>query len=321
MSDLRHKLVGGAVGAAIAMLAVAAFLLLTREKPYDPKFDTKIVTPTYLAEGPVVLFDEGHRHSHTTRGGYKPLAELIRNDGYDLRVVHGPFSEQVLQGAGILLIALARGASDTNDDAAFTDSEVDAVGRWVRGGGSLLLITDHWPYGPAAASLAQRFGVEMGKGLVEDPVHHDPIRGKSHLIFSEENGLLRDHPIVRGRNSMEQIHRVLTFTGQSLLGPPVATSFLALSDSAVEMPPTKPRADKAGSDVRVQMEYGAPVSAAGRAQGIAMELEKGRIVILGEAGALRAERPRKGDRVGMNVPGYDNRQLALNIMHWLSREL
>jgi len=36
---------------------------------------------------------------------------------------------------------------------------------------------------------------------------------------------------------------------------------------------------------------------------------------------LRAQRPRRGLPVGMNVPGYDNRQLALNIMHWLSRLL
>lgn len=28
-----------------------------------------------------------------------------------------------------------------------------------------------------------------------------------------------------------------------------------------------------------------------------------------------------GQLVGMNVPGYDNRQLPLNILHWLSRLL
>ena len=67
------------------------------------------------------------------------------------------------------------------------------------------------------------------------------------------------------------------------------------------------------------MEYGAPVSAAGRAQGIAFELDQGRVVILGEAGMLRAERGKGDVVVGMNVPGYDNRQLALNILHWLSR--
>jgi hypothetical protein len=36
---------------------------------------------------------------------------------------------------------------------------------------------------------------------------------------------------------------------------------------------------------------------------------------------LRAQRDRNGTRVGMNVPGDDNRQLALNIMHWPSRAL
>jgi hypothetical protein len=45
------------------------------------------------------------------------------------------------------------------------------------------------------------------------------------------------------------------------------------------------------------------------------------VVILGEAGMLRAQRGRNGERVGMNVPGCDNRQLALNIMRWLSRVL
>jgi hypothetical protein len=44
-------------------------------------------------------------------------------------------------------------------------------------------------------------------------------------------------------------------------------------------------------------------------------------VVLGEAGMLRAQRDRGRERVGMNVPGYDNRQLALNILHWLSRVL
>jgi hypothetical protein len=36
------------------------------------------------------------------------------------------------------------------------------------------------------------------------------------------------------------------------------------------------------------MEYGQPVSAGGRAQGLALELGTGRIVILGDAGTMRA---------------------------------
>ena len=69
------------------------------------------------------------------------------------------------------------------------------------------------------------------------------------------------------------------------------------------------------------MTYGDPVSAKGRAQGVALEVGQGRVVVLGEAGMLSAQRDRRGSPVGMNFPGYDNRKFALNIMHWLSRLL
>jgi len=117
------------------------------------------------------------------------------------------------------------------------------------------------------------------------------------------------------------VHRVLTFTGQSVQGPASAVSFLALSDSATERPPGPAHVERKGGDVRVDMEYGAPAAATGRAQGIALDVEAGRMVVLGEAGMLRAQPGKSSERVGMNVRGYDNRQLALNIMHWLSRAL
>ena len=50
-----------------------------------------------------------------------------------------------------------------------------------------------------------------------------------------------------------------------------------------------------------------------------MKFGKGRVIFLGEAGMLSAQvvGPQRTP-FGMNVPGIDNRQLALNIMHWLS---
>ena len=60
------------------------------------------------------------------------------------------------------------------------------------------------------------------------------------------------------------------------------------------------------------------VRAAGRCQGLALTHGKGRVVVLGEAGALSAQFGMGGRPFGMNDPGNDNRQLALNIMHWLS---
>jgi hypothetical protein len=95
----------------------------------------------------------------------------------------------------------------------------------------------------------------------------------------------------------------MTFTGQSLLGPEGSVAFLKLGETAT---------DQGGPG-------GKPVPAVGRSQGLALPYGKGRVVVLGEAGQLSAQilGPMRAP-MGMNVPGIDNRQMALNIMHWLS---
>jgi hypothetical protein len=98
---------------------------------------------------------------------------------------------------------------------------------------------------------------------------------------------------------------VVSFAGQSLKGPKGSVALLKLAETAYdELPPDRKK-----------------VSAAGRAQGIALEFDKGRVIILGEAGMLSAQRRGSLCCMGMNAPGNDNRQLALNMMHWLSRLL
>lgn len=311
--------------AVIAFLLAAAaliFYLANREQLYDPNFDTRVAEPAYRTERPRVLYDEAHLNVHTADGRYKGFADLITNDGYEVQLNRDAFTADRLVGVSVLLIVGARGPSETNNNPAFTESEIAAVDQWVRSGGSLLLITDHFPFGAAAESLGLRLGVNIASGIVEDPLHHEPSLGNSTLIFSRENGLLHDHPITQGRNRAERIERVLTFTGTSLRGPAEGLAFLSLSDAAVDRPASAPTVEKDGGDVRVTVNYGDPVSARGRAQGLAMGIGKGRLVVLGEAGMLSAQRNGPGGSpVGMNFPGYDNRQLALNIMHWLSRLL
>jgi hypothetical protein len=49
---------------------------------------------------------------------------------------------------------------------------------------------------------------------------------------------------------------------------------------------------------------------------------KGRVIVLGEAAMLSAQLAGPNKMAfGMNRPGIDNRQLALNIVHWLSGAL
>ena len=51
----------------VCALALGGFLfyLLNREQLYDPKFDTRVAQPAYRSDRPQVLYDEGHRNTHT----------------------------------------------------------------------------------------------------------------------------------------------------------------------------------------------------------------------------------------------------------------
>lgn len=178
----RKRIFGIATVVAAAIVAVI-FFVSNREQSYDRAFDARVSDPAFHTNGPTVLFDDGHLNTHTTTAGYKPLADLLRNDGYTLRVSQQPLTAPALQGVSVLVLALARGANDANDDAAYSEAEAAVIEGWVRAGGSLLLITDHWPHGSAVRSLAGRFGVTMGTGLVQDATHADPDRSDSHLVF------------------------------------------------------------------------------------------------------------------------------------------
>jgi hypothetical protein len=302
-----------------ALLLLIAAACEPARQMADPNFDTKVARPAYVNEHPKVLFDEAHHNIHTTSGLYEPFVDLISNDGYQVTANKETFSQKSLGGFRVLVIANALGANDSNDGPAFTDAECDAIRDWVQTGGSLLLITDHAPTGAAAEILAKRFGVEMSKGMTEDPKNHDNTSGDaSQLVFARENGLLLDHPITQGREANEKLNRVMSFTGQSLKAPESGTPFLKLGDSAVNRAASI-KVDKSTGDTRVLINYGEPEPAKGYAQAVALQIGQGRVVILGEAAMLTAQLDGKTKKpFGMNVPGIDNRQLALNIMHWLS---
>jgi hypothetical protein len=275
----------------------------------DPNFDTKVEKPAYKKDGPKVFFDEAHHNFHTASGRYKPFADLIGSDGYQVVPNKEKFTASVLGGYQILVISNALGAAQmAQADAsnpAFTDAECEAVRDWVKGGGSLLLIADHAPMGSANQILAQRFGVDMSKRFTIDEQNCDKAtENPGFIVYTRESGRLVDHPITRGRNPSERVNKVIAFTGQSLKGPPDSVAFMKLADSAV---------DVTGRD------EAQPISAKGRAQGLALRFGKGRVIVMGEAGMLSAQLAGpQSMKFGMNRPGIDNRQLALNLMHWLS---
>ena len=292
---------------SFGFVIILGFVTALAQQGPDPNFNPHVEHPAYTKNFPRVMFDEAHNNFHTSTGRYKPFVDLIFSDGYHVAANRKPFTKESLQSYKILIIANALGAEEMDDAGAdrpaFTEEECDAVRDWVNNGGALLLIADHAPFGSAAQGLAKRFDVEMSKGFVFD-VEHSVPDNPSLLIFSRENKLLLDHPITRGRDDAERINLIQTFTGQALKGPKGATQILTLAATAND------QADPMGGPKR---------SVAGQAQGLAFKFGKGRVVMLGEAAMLSAQVAGPDNfKMGMNVPGTDDKQFGLNIMHWLS---
>ena len=301
---MKRLLIG--IFAALA-LAAAYLVFFPMGQQADRTFDAKVASPAYVNQHPLVLFDAGHYNSHSLRGGYRAFGQLLRSDGYSVETIDETFTERALSRAAVLVIVNAAGGSNPKlfginlvplrkgrrDGPAFSPQEIAAIKRWVSGGGSLLLVADHHPYGSAAAELAAAFGVTMHCGLAEVPDQYaegDP----GNIKFSRDNGLLADSPITSG------VQQVVSFTGQSL-DAPNAIALLKLPPASVEYVPPPPQFHKV---------------AAGAFQGAALTYGRGRVVVLGEAAMLTAQVDR-GHKFGMNVaPG--NRQFVLNVMHWLA---
>ena len=290
------------------LVVILISMAVSAQQIADPYFNAKVDNPAFTKNFPRVLFDEAHNNSDTARGRYKPFADLLFNDGYHVAVNRQPFTKESLKSFKIMVIVNPLGAEEMDEDGAdgpaFTTAECDAVGDWVRNGGALLLVADQTPFGSAAEILAKRLGIDMSKGYTVDPANAAKEENNaSVIVYSRENHLLAEHAISSGRNEAERVNRVIVFTGQSLKGPEGSDAFLKLADSAV---------DKMSSPVKSN-------SAAGRAQGIAFRLGKGRVVALGDAAMLSAQLTGSDNQpFGMNIPDIDNRQLTLNIMHWLS---
>jgi len=322
----------------------ALYLLLTSvataQQVADSTFDTKVAKPAFTSKHPVVIIDQAHGNFHTASGRYKPLAELLRSDGYVVAEGKDKFDAPIRGDVLIVSNAETDVPAGTPQPPAFTPAECHAVYEWVKRGGSLLLIADHAPYGTAAANLGARFGIDMGQGFVFDPDSAHSVDNPSILLYSSENTLLGEHAITRGSNAAERVRRVVAFTGQSLNVPPGATALMRLGPDAFELH-TQSEMEQAnpklgyegmdrvrGADPAFITEMKQRHGVAGRAQGVAFTLGKGRVVVMGEAAMFSAQvykftyqgKTVQG-KMGMNAEGSDDRQFALNVLHWLSRVL
>jgi hypothetical protein len=208
----------------------------------DPQFDTAVERPRFKSErGPLILIDEGHRNFHSGAGRYKPVADVLRSDGYRIAPHKAEFTRASLETADVLIVASAVGDIDpSNPDtwrlpvpSAFTDAEIGVGVEWVRRGGSLLLVVDYMPVAGMSARLASGFGIHVANGYAYEGT------GENKIVFSKASGSLQSHAITEGVQGSDGIDSVHTFAGTALLMPFGGEPLLVFGPGAYLVVPTK----------------------------------------------------------------------------------
>lgn len=286
---------------ALALIATPA----TAQQVADPNADLSVAQPAYMnANGQRVVIDGGHHNFHTVDGRYAPFAQLLRNDGLRVSGSTASFTDESLSAVDVLVIANALSAEDveewrTPNPSAFTPGEIAALRRFVERGGSLLLIADHMPMAGAAQDLGAAFGIAFDNGFANDGDTEPDL-------FTRENGALADDPVTAG------ITQVRSFTGSAFTAPNArplmrlgARWTVLLPEVAWEFTDATPR-----------------TSGEGKLQGALLEIGQGRVAVFGEAAMFTAQLAGpQAAPMGLNAPGAEqNKQFALNVMHWLTDE-
>lgn len=288
----------------LSLLAlIAASSPASAQQVPNPNADLSVSSPAYPAErGPRVLIDEGHANFHTLGERYAPFATLLRNDSYRVGAHRGRINAETLAEADVLVIANA--APPQVGPSAFLPLEIAALRTWVEAGGSLLLVADHRPFAGAAAELGAAFGIQFRDAYAVNP-------GNQGMDLFRPGAGLGEHPIIAGAQGDIAITSVRSFTGSAFTAPE-ARPLLTLGEGYLAVEASEGDPDEA---LRT-----AP-SAAGMLQGATLEIGRGRVVVMGEAAMFTSQLAGPQQRVtGIGAPGAEqNKQFALNLMHWLSR--
>jgi ABC-2 type transport system permease protein len=144
-----------------------------------------------------ICFGAGHGEpdiASLADGGYATFADQLRRDGAEVRAIDGLASLAVSGDGGCQLLVIAEPAR------AFSDAELAALGRFVSGGGRLLVMAGplFTPDGRSFAhtgleAFAARLGVTLGESLVVDPARASDVEGPS--VWAAGAGNYLPHPI------------------------------------------------------------------------------------------------------------------------------
>jgi hypothetical protein len=280
----------------------------------DAPFNASVAHPKFQkGTGPAILFDVAHHNFIVEMGLAKPLIEVLESDGYMPTVDSARFTKAYLEQYQIVVIMPAMpfkfgSKKEVTDEITFTTDELNVLHEWVSNGGALLMFTEHAPIDRSVTPLFNKFGIQISIGIVADSINCESSKSipsrETVLSFNTENGLLNTaHPITRGAKKSERIHNIQTYGGGGLKGDGY-TNIFKLSPTAF-----------------VKKWNGATPLGDVNSQCLAGKIGKGKVVALGDCNgftAMYVNNAGKKFSAGMQVPGYDWKQFALNTLHWLS---
>ncbi len=279
----------------------------------DKSYAPNIENPTFdIGKGPVVKIDEAHFNFHTMDGRYNAFVKVLQQDGYRVEANRSEFNLDSLRTCNVLVIANALNEKNTEDwslptPSAFTDEEIEVVGKWVEEGGALFLIADHMPFPGAAEKLAAVFGFEFSNGFALDTLK------EGRDIFRRSDGSLRTHKITDGLEASDRIDSVVTFTGQAFKANRDHEPVIVFDSNYILLLPEAAWEFETNTDVQ-------PIG--GWLQAATTKYGNGRVFVCGEAAMYSSQVVSEGRRVGLSSPeAAQNQRFLRNIMAWLAGRL
>ncbi len=239
-------------------------------------------------EAHLSLFTIGANPAYEVTGGYAGFADYLIANGYSVSTIDpGTTIElSVLAPVDVLVIVAPF--------QSYATSEIDAIESWVKGGGTLLLITDWDDYGLQASSIAGRFGFALRFDWILDS--DENLGGFWGWPYYEGANLLT-HQITAG------VARVELYASDGITGAPADETPLIVTDSdgtAVWYSDSSPAL---GVSLMSAIDGGTAGS--------------GRLILVTDSNLWDSAYDFDGDG-DVNLFDSDHEVLALNVITWLS---
>ncbi|WMN11641.1 hypothetical protein QYS49_39105 [Marivirga salinae] len=286
----------------LIILLFSSLNLFSQQQP-DLDFPINIENPQYNGDETALIgIDASHNNMHTLKTNFVPFAKLMEADGYQPISIE-EITEEALDSINIFVIANALNSSNIRNwrrpiANAFTKSEIKIIEKWVKDGGSLLVIADHMPFAGATNELAKKFGFTYEDGFVMKEGESWPPD-----TYSKKAGNLFDTPITKNIDSLA------AFTGSALIPPEDAIIIAKFPQTHKLLIP----------EIAWQFEENTiEKSIENVVMGAIKNHGNGKVAFFTEAAMFTAQIVQEKHKVGFNSPAApQNIQFVLNTIHWL----